>query len=97
MAVTKPWLTELEIYHRLVSGVEGVSGVSSPSLPLGVGKWFSSIKRYHLLEVVKKQAVAKITDFNLLEFLKLLHFLLEKLVKNNLQGLSHSFLSADNH
>ena len=54
-------------------------------------------KKYHLLEVVKKQAVAKITDFNLLEFLKLLHFLLEKLVKNNLQGLSHSFLSADNH
>ena len=54
-------------------------------------------KKVPSFRFVKKQAVAKITDFNLLEFLKLLHFLLEKLVKNNLQGLSHSFLSADNH
>ena len=81
MAVTKPWLTELEIYHRLVSGVDGVSGVFSPSLPLGVGKCFSTKMYQHsecLLKVVKKQAVAKITDINLLGFLKLLHFLLEK-------------------
>ena len=59
MAVTKLWLTELEIYHRLVSGVDGVSGVFSPSLPLGVGKCFASTKVYQhnecLLKVVKNK------------------------------------------